>query len=548
MLTTRLQMDDGSVRWRLDGLTGGMGVECLQGSGSIARVTSEAYQHTMTLTLVTGRSVGIGAYCTRLSRRVIQQSNAPIILTGNSALNKLMGQEVYKSNNQIGGPKVMGHNGVSQLLVSDDASGLTKVLEWLDYMPARFKETHRRFLVGDTERREPDYQPPSNEAYDPRTMLEGFFDTGSVCEAMQGWGRTVIAARATLSGMPIGVLAVETRLVERTVPADPASSAPQQQVEQQAGQVWFPDSAHKTAQAVSDFNKEGLPLMVFANWRGFAGGLRDMFGEVLKYGAQIVDALREYEQPVMVYVPHAGELRGGAWVVIDSSINPHQMEFYAADESQGNVLEPEGIVDIKFRRKDLQAAMQRTCSHLFTNVSSQAEQAKREEEAMPAFRQLAVHFASLHDTPEVMLNKGAIRDIVAWSDARRYFSHRLKQRLIEEQIKARIQRACPCMSLQEVHSTLHEQTELMHEVNTLVQNNEEPATATTNVIDQEINHLRKQHVMHMTKQLFAEDSASVLSALADEGVSKCQESTNAKHVHAIYEWHSYANSTSCDGQ
>jgi acetyl-CoA carboxylase carboxyltransferase component len=46
--------------------------------------------------------------------------------------------------------------------------------------------------------------------------------------------------------------------------------------------VWFPDSAFKTAQAISDFNFEGLPLIIFANWRGFAGGLRDMFGEVLK--------------------------------------------------------------------------------------------------------------------------------------------------------------------------------------------------------------------------------------------------------------------------
>ena len=46
------------------------------------------------------------------------------------------------------------------------------------------------------------------------------------------------------------------------------------------GQVFFPDSAYKTAQAISDFNFEGLPLIIFANWRGFAGGLRDMFGEV----------------------------------------------------------------------------------------------------------------------------------------------------------------------------------------------------------------------------------------------------------------------------
>jgi acetyl-CoA carboxylase/biotin carboxylase 1 len=56
--------------------------------------------------------------------------------------------------------------------------------------------------------------------------------------------------------------------------------------------VWYPDSAFKTAQAIRDFGVgENLPLMVFANWRGFSGGTRDMAGEVLKFGAMIVDAL-----------------------------------------------------------------------------------------------------------------------------------------------------------------------------------------------------------------------------------------------------------------
>lgn len=38
--------------------------------------------------------------------------------------------------------------------------------------------------------------------------------------------------------------------------------------------MWFPDSAFKTAQAIKDLNREGLPLIVFANWRGFSGGMK----------------------------------------------------------------------------------------------------------------------------------------------------------------------------------------------------------------------------------------------------------------------------------
>ena len=53
------------------------------------------------------------------------------------------------------------------------------------------------------------------------------------------------------------------------------------QVISQAGQVWYPDSAYKTAQAIKDFGLEQLPLFIFANWRGFSGGMR---GELHAYG------------------------------------------------------------------------------------------------------------------------------------------------------------------------------------------------------------------------------------------------------------------------
>ena len=43
----------------------------------------------------------------------------------------------------------------------------------------------------------------------------------------------------------------------------------------------------------------------------------------------IVDALRTYKQPVFVYLPPGAELRGGAWVVIDSAINADMVEMCA---------------------------------------------------------------------------------------------------------------------------------------------------------------------------------------------------------------------------
>ena len=42
-----------------------------------------------------------------------------------------------------------------------------------------------------------------------------------------------------------------------------------------------------------------------------------------------MDALRTYKRPVFVYLPPGAELRGGAWVVIDSAINADMVEMCA---------------------------------------------------------------------------------------------------------------------------------------------------------------------------------------------------------------------------
>ena len=43
-----------------------------------------------------------------------------------------------------------------------------------------------------------------------------------------------------------------------------------------------------------------------------------------------MDALRTYRRPAFVYLPPGAELRGGAWVVIDSAINSDQVAYYTS--------------------------------------------------------------------------------------------------------------------------------------------------------------------------------------------------------------------------
>jgi len=457
---------DGENRYVLEAIIGqthGIGVENLRGSGLIAGETSRAYDETFTLSYVTGRSVGIGAYLNRLGQRVIQMQQGPMILTGYSALNKLLGKEVYTSQDQLGGPQIMYPNGVTHEVVSDDKEGVQAIVDWLSYTPKTFNSVQPQLsILNDPPERLVEFMP-TKTAYDPRHMLagttsadgtyvSGFFDKGSFKEYLGGWGKSVVTGRARLGGINVGVISVETRLSEQRIPADPGNPESREAIQPQAGQVWYPDSAYKTAQAIQDFNRgENLPLIIFANWRGFSGGTRDMYGEILKFGAMIVDALRTYKHPVFVYIPPNGELRGGAWVVIDPTINPEKMEMYADKEARGGILEPPGICEVKYRSQEQKQTMHRLDSvlqDLDDQISHapddevakkfESEVKSREKLLAPLYTQIAHEFADLHDRAGRMKAKGCITEVLEWKTARGYFYWRIKRRLAEDSIKERL--------------------------------------------------------------------------------------------------------------
>ncbi|XP_043240119.1 acetyl-CoA carboxylase-like isoform X2 [Amphibalanus amphitrite] len=475
--------DDGESRYKISHIIGevdGLGVENLQYAAMIAGETSQAYHEVVTMSMVTCRAIGIGAYLVRLGQRVVQVDTSHIILTGFGALNKLLGSEVYASNNQLGGVQIMYKNGVSHDVCGQDFDGICTLLKWLSYVP-KHKGAPLPVLPSPDPIDRPVTFQPTKAPYDPRYLLtgrsnpanpaeweSGFLDAGSFSEVMGGWAETVVCGRGRLGGLPLGVIAVETRTVEVTLPADPANLDSEAKKISQAGQVWFPDSAYKTAQGIELFNREELPLIIFANWRGFSGGMKDMYDQVVKFGAMIVDGLRAYRQPIIVYIPPYGELRGGAWVVIDAAINDRYMEMFADPDSRGGVLEPEGTVEIKFKTKDLIKSMRRLDSELRTllNELNQPETAgerraelerrlsAREQHLLPVYHQVAVQFADLHDTPVRMMEKGVIQEMVPWGESRRRLYWRLQRRLLSLQACRLVERFQPTSRHQHVLSKL----------------------------------------------------------------------------------------------
>uniref|UniRef100_A0A1L8D6Q0 Acetyl CoA Carboxylase-3 n=1 Tax=Plutella xylostella TaxID=51655 RepID=A0A1L8D6Q0_PLUXY len=551
--------DEGEARYKITDIIGkedGLGVECLRDAGLIAGETAQAYEDIVTISIVTCRAIGIGSYVVRLGHRVVQVESSYIILTGHAALNKVLGRAVYASNNQLGGVQVMHNNGVTHAVATTDLDAVRTVVNWLQFVPKDKLSMVPIMRSSDPISRPVEWVPP-RAPHDPRLMLTGepgrpgFVDAGSFDEIMKPWAQTVIAGRARLGGIPIGIIAVETRTVELTQPADPANLDSECKTVQQAGQpiiihcwtyvspkerhntrssafliqllpatclstdfivatqilaagnspsgdhlhlvfhkVWFPDSVYKTSEAINDFSREGLPIIIFANWRGFSGGQKDMYEQILKFGAEIVRSLRGARAPVLVYIPPGAELRGGAWAVVDPSVHSARMEMYADNDARGGVLEPEAIVVVKYKEKDLLKTMHRMDQELMrlsaritelkeqmkvisknldrrgsiddvlikTDVGKQAEakireleaellaaetaRKTREKELSPIYREVAVHFAELHDTAERMLEKGCIFDIIPWRESRRLLHWRLKRLLLQNEQERLVQRAC----------------------------------------------------------------------------------------------------------
>lgn len=187
-----------------------------------------------------------------------------------------------------------------------------------------------------------------------------------------------------------------------------------------------------------------------------------MYGEILKFGAQIVDALVEYRHPVFVYIPPEAELRGGAWVVLDPSINPDVMEMYADIDSRGGILEPAGIVEVKFRAQHQREMMHRLDERLSTMGSMggdsadslRAAVASREAEIQPVYAQIACEFADLHDRAGRMQAVNAIRATLSWQTSREFFYWRLRSRLAEQRLQRDVLAADPALNMKQAKAII----------------------------------------------------------------------------------------------
>ena len=133
------------------------------------------------------------------------------------------------------------------------------------------------------------------------------------------------------------------------------------------------------------------------------------------------------------------------------------MEMYADEDARGGVLEPEGIVGIKFRKERQLETMARldpqygelkaklAQPELSTDEQKQIKEqmTAREQLLLPVYAQISLQYAALHARAGRMKAKDTIRMPLVWKNARRFFYWRLRRRLNEESILKRMVAAAP---------------------------------------------------------------------------------------------------------
>src|SRR5690606_29094722 len=89
------------------------------------------------------------------------------------------------------------------------------------------------------------------EAFDPRPMLEVILDRASLFEVGQFWGRSVVTSYARIGGIPVGVIANDSRFLGGAIDAA---------------------AAQKQVRFVRTCDRFHLPLIFFVDVPGFMVG------------------------------------------------------------------------------------------------------------------------------------------------------------------------------------------------------------------------------------------------------------------------------------
>ncbi|KAJ9498089.1 hypothetical protein H2202_006239 [Exophiala xenobiotica] len=221
--------------------------------------------------VVFGSSTAGGAYHPALSDYTIFVENQAQVFLAGPPLVKMATGEVIGAE-ELGGARVHGSiTGLADHVAVDEFDAIRKAREWVALLrPPRSRLTQAlrpvlapRYPIEDIFALvNPDIRKP----FDMKEVVLRLVDDSRLAIFKPDFGRSLLTGWACIMGMPLGIVANQTPIIN-------------------------PDEAMKGAQFVRMCNQENTPILFLHNVTGFMVGSKVEHASIIKKGAQFVSAV-----------------------------------------------------------------------------------------------------------------------------------------------------------------------------------------------------------------------------------------------------------------
>ncbi|TAE20177.1 MAG: acyl-CoA carboxylase subunit beta [Bacteroidetes bacterium] len=246
------------------------------------------------ISVIMGSCVAGGAYLPIMSdEAMIVEGTGSIFLAGPFLVKASIGEDVDAET--LGGATTQCEiSGVTDNKYPDDQSALQAVKKIFGKMGDRPKAGFNRIQpklpaldMNEIYRILPEDRV---KPYDMLEILKRMVDDSELDLYKEGYGKSIICARARIDGWAVGIVANQRIMVKS------------KKGEMQMGGVIYSDSADKAARFIMVCNQEQIPLIFLHDVTGFMVGSRSEHGGIIKDGAKMVSAMANSVVPKFTFV------------------------------------------------------------------------------------------------------------------------------------------------------------------------------------------------------------------------------------------------------
>jgi len=246
------------------------------------------------ISVIMGSCVAGGAYLPIMSdEAMIVEGTGSIFLAGPFLVKASIGEDVDAET--LGGATTQCEiSGVTDNKYPNDQAALDAVKRTFDKMGERPKAGFSRIepALPALDMKEIYRILPDDRVkpYDMLDILKRLVDNSELDLYKEGYGQSIICARARIDGWAVGIVANQRKIVKS------------KKGEMQMGGVIYSDSADKAARFMMVCNQEQIPLLFLHDVTGFMVGSRSEHGGIIKDGAKMVSAMANSVVPKFTFV------------------------------------------------------------------------------------------------------------------------------------------------------------------------------------------------------------------------------------------------------